>query len=424
MRKVITKIGVMIAGAALLGTWFITPAISSSGRDCDDNAVIKCGTLTTTELYQKIRDGASGPHQSAAELRALFGKYQIWTSEFGNLRNGRVTKGNVVIVGDKIVGRDVLSMGRYYMPGSTQVAGVGYPLYLRHPSVSFNSNSLDAFVMLNSDGSMRYAVLKSCGNIIIPSRAPAPRYTLRVHKFIDANQNGRQDRGERPQANVAFTANNGQGTRTLRTNASGDLVYTNMPGGRWSVREWVPSGWTPTTPTTQYVTLNRNNITLYFGNFQRAPLTQGIIIQKYEDTNANRTRDAGEAMLSGWQFRVTGPNFDRTVATDGSGESAIDNLPVGRYIVTEINQDGWENTTGLVVSEDLSVGETQIYVFGNRRTTPPPPPPPPGGGGEVTELPVSGPAETAAATGAAMTFSGTILAWIRSKKNLLAALGK
>lgn len=516
MRKVITKIGAILASALLIGTWFVAPAISGSGRDCDGNAVIQCGALTTTELYQKLRDGASGPNQSAAELRSLFGKFQIWTSEFGNLKNGRVTKGNAVIVGDKIVGRDVLSMGRHYMPGSTQVAGINYPLYLRHPAVSFNATSLDAFVMLNSDGSLRYAVIKSCGNIVIPTQAPAPRYKLKVHKYIDANGNGRPDAGERPMANVAFTANNGEGTRTLRTNANGDLEYTNMPGGRWSVREWVPDGWRNTSPNPMVITLASDR-TIYFGNAQiqrlgglriekfrddnengtrdgSEPMLSGwsftitgpngytntvtteangtfviggltpgryvitenltagwvnttgltravdvlddqsanavfgnneipenrgsIIIQKFEDVNGDRTRNSDENMLSGWTFRVAGPDFDREVATDANGQSLITNLAPGRYIVTEINQDGWENTTGLVVTEDVDANEAQVYVFGNRRTTTPPPP----GGGETTTLPVSGPLETAAATGGAMTFSGAILAWIRSKRNLLDAI--
>lgn len=149
------------------------------------------------------------------------------------------------------------------------------------------------------------------------------------------------------------------------------------------------------------------------------PLSGGIRIIKFNDINGSRVRESNEPLLSGWQFRISGPNgFERTVATDANGQFSLTGLPAGRYIVTEINQAGWENTTGLTLARDLVGTETQEYVFGNRQTETPPPN---GGGGE---LPVSGPADAAGATGAAMTFSGAILAWIRSKKNLISALRK
>lgn len=146
-----------------------------------------------------------------------------------------------------------------------------------------------------------------------------------------------------------------------------------------------------------------------------------IRIVKFNDINGSRAQESNEPNLSGWQFKVTGPGTDETVTTDESGTALLTSLEPGRYTVTEINQEGWENTTGLVIVRDVTVDEsTQTFTFGNRTLGENPPTTP--GGGETT-LPVSGP-EDALPIAGAMTMSGGILAWIRSKKQLISALRK
>lgn len=154
------------------------------------------------------------------------------------------------------------------------------------------------------------------------------------------------------------------------------------------------------------------------------PLEARLRIVKYNDANGNRTQDPSESNLSGWQFRVTGPNnFSQVVTTDSTGQYMINGLAAGNYVITEVLQDGWINTTGITLERNVSIGETESAIFGNRRIIEEPPVTPPTGGGETT-LPVSGPAETAGAAAASMTLSGGVLAWLRSKKNLLSALKK
>jgi uncharacterized repeat protein (TIGR01451 family) len=144
-----------------------------------------------------------------------------------------------------------------------------------------------------------------------------------------------------------------------------------------------------------------------------------IRVIKFNDRNGSRVQETGEPNLAGWQFRVTGPDTNEIITTDDSGVALLTALNPGRYTVTEINQAGWENTTGLVIVRDVSMDPaTQTFRFGNRQTEGPTPPT---GGGET--LPVSGP-EDALPIAGAMTMSGGIIAWIRSKKQLLAALKK
>jgi len=143
-----------------------------------------------------------------------------------------------------------------------------------------------------------------------------------------------------------------------------------------------------------------------------------IMIVKFHDRDGDGREDSNEEGLADWRFRVVGPNgFEQIVATDERGMSPITGLSEGNYTVTEILSDGWENTTGLTISRNVTQDPaTQTFVFGNRRTTEPPT-----GGGE--SLPKSGPAEAAMAFGT-FGISGSALAWLKSKKRLLEAFKK
>jgi len=310
---------------------FLTPfSAFASSRDCDGNAVIYCGSLTKSELKTSLNKGTGKQYQSAQELQALFSKYDITIKDIDsdNLKDGRVTKSGKVFVGSKQYASNVKSTGRHKTEHSKQVSGVSYPLYERPTSDSFLSDSIDAFVYVNYDNTMAFAIIKSCGNIV-----------------------------------------RGVGVKTK--------------------------------PSAE---------------------TVSIKIQKFEDKNGNKKKDLTESYLAGWNFKVSGPNFNQTVSSDKSGTSTIKGLKPGNYTVTEILQSGWENTTGLSISRQVTTStSTQTFVFGNKKKISiiPDEPTPPGGETlvESTQLPVSGPAETAAGI-AAFVLTGAMLYWFNSKKRL------
>lgn len=149
-------------------------------------------------------------------------------------------------------------------------------------------------------------------------------------------------------------------------------------------------------------------------------LSAQIRVIKFNDLNGSRTQETAEPRLSGWHFRVTGPGTNQEIVTDDSGVALLTALQPGRYTVTEVNQAGWENTTGLTIVRDVTLDPgTQTFTFGNRRTSEEEHP-----GGEITTLPVSGPMDNALPFMASMGLSGGIVTWIRSKKNLLKSLRK
>lgn len=425
LKKNLIKVGTILAATVMVGGWFVSPLNASGPRDCDDNAVIKCGTLTKAELTHVFNYGASGPHQSAQTLRSLFYRYGLEKSDIPELKNGVVTKSGLVYVSGHVVARDVYSMGRHDMPGSRRVSGVSYPLYIRHPSVSFVSDSIDAFVLMNSDGSMAVAVLKSCGNIIPGVGKRAPRHRIIIRKFNDINGNKIKNSNEPWMRNITFRITGPGTNRVLKTDGYGMIKIENLVNGTYTITETVPSGWRSTTGAQKVITISNNHRTVNFGN-QRIPQPQEgqLEVTKFNDRNANKVQDEeGEELLAGWTFNVTGPNgFSKTITTGEDGTASLDHLKPGKYVVTEVLQSGWENTTGLTANADVADNKTATLVFGNRQPETPPTPPTPGG--EVEELPVSGPAESAGIMFGSMTLAGTALSWLRSKKSLLAAFRK
>ncbi len=139
--------------------------IAYAAQDCDNNAVVYCGAQTQAELQQKIAtgDGKNG------DIRQIYTQYGISTSQIDRTVNGTVTKDGKVIVNGQTVATGAQSVGRQFIPGSTQQGTV----YIRPTSVSFKQDSLEAFVYM-PNGTFAWAILKSCGNPVVANAVPKP----------------------------------------------------------------------------------------------------------------------------------------------------------------------------------------------------------------------------------------------------------
>lgn len=390
--------------------------INAASRDCDANAVIYCGTLTKTELRTKLTNGTVKAYQSASELQKLFKYYGFDLSHIDSLSEGAVTKDGKVVVGTRTVATNVLSMGRSYMPGSTKVSAFSYPLYLRPPSVSFVSSSIPAFVRMNPNGTMRYAIIKSCGNIVPGVEYIEPTYTITINKFEDLNRDGVKNSNEPGLSGWIFDINGNGQSHTLTTASDGSAQKSGLKAGTYLVTERQQSGWDSTTGGIKNVTITSSNQTVWFGNVKKIVVqeTVPVKVMKFFDKNKNKIKDSDEDMLSGWKFRISGPNnYESIIVTNEDGLAEIAGLAPGNYVVTEILKDGWENTTGLSIEREITTDEaTQNFVFGNVKKTESPK-----GGGETKRfLPTSGPIETAAMVFSSFSIPGALLAWAKSKR--------
>ncbi len=143
-----------------------------SSRDCDSNAVMNCGALTTRELQQKYKN------KGVAQIYSHFGitAQDIADSDTTAVA-GRVYKDGTVRVAGTVVATDAVTAGRENIAGSTKVNVDGVTFYKRAPKVSFRIESIAAFVIMK-DGAFKSAILAACGNpvmakaVVTPTPAP------------------------------------------------------------------------------------------------------------------------------------------------------------------------------------------------------------------------------------------------------------
>jgi len=132
-----------------------------SPRDCDTNAVINCGVLTTAELQKGYNDAVN------TGVTSIYKYFGITANDIKNADtlavSGRVYKDGRVMVGKNLVATNAISAGRRNAQGSKKITYGGATFYTRPPSTSFAIASIAAYVYMQ-DGTFKAAILAGCGN--------------------------------------------------------------------------------------------------------------------------------------------------------------------------------------------------------------------------------------------------------------------
>lgn len=200
-------------------------------------------------------------------------------------------------------------------------------------------------------------------------------------KFNDINANGQLDSGEPTLANWQIFLdfnNNGNidgGEPSTFTNAQGNYAFVNIPPGNYTVREVQQPNFRQTTPNPGTINLtpgaNISNI-----NFGNNFFTGSISGLKFSDLNANGFRDATEPTLADWQIYIDSNNNGRldtgepNTFTDRQGNYTFANVSSGTYLVREVLQPGWVQTTANPGPINISGGTNAAGVnFGNNFPT-------------------------------------------------------
>jgi hypothetical protein len=149
---------------------------------------------------------------------------------------------------------------------------------------------------------------------------------------LDTNNNGSLDDGE----------------PTDETGWSGKYRFKNLADGVYHVREVLRDGWIQTYPASlkHDVIVENGKIAKRkdFGNFKLGTIS-GL---KFEDKNGDRRKGWREYGLKNWTIKLM--KFGRngviaTALTDADGDYRFENLPAGSYLVREVQQNGWKQTT-------------------------------------------------------------------------------
>jgi hypothetical protein len=150
---------VFILISMLLMPFSVNALSLTSERDCNPNAVIRCGAISTNELISKYNNQPS--------VQAIYSNFSISRDDINAMGTtavtGTVTSDGKVIVSGNVVANNAITAGRQNIAGSQAVTQNGVTFYKRPPSVSFKSSSLSSFVVMNS-GRFDFAIIASCGN--------------------------------------------------------------------------------------------------------------------------------------------------------------------------------------------------------------------------------------------------------------------
>jgi uncharacterized repeat protein (TIGR01451 family) len=171
LKKLSTTVWLTLLVSIAVFAWALVaqPAIAQDQRDCDNNAIIRCGALTIPELQQKY-------NQNVGNTQTIFSQFGVsGPNDFNGMVMGSVNTNNEMIFNNKVVATNALTAGRQDMPGSTPIAGGAY---MRPPSVSFANRGMLSALIKMENGQFKFAVITSCGNPVkaqpVPPPAPPP----------------------------------------------------------------------------------------------------------------------------------------------------------------------------------------------------------------------------------------------------------
>jgi len=216
---------------------------------------------------------------------------------------------------------------------------------------------------------------------------PPEKGSLLIHKYEDLNGDGIHDPGEPALENWEFTVVDGESAEIGSgfTDVDGELGFTELLLGTYTVTETLQAGWLNTTPLSQDAQVVANQTAeLWFGNQREVipPEMGNLVIHKFEDLNEDGIHDPGEPPLQNWEFTVTleTPPIAPAISpaaimligsglTDVNGELSFMELLPDTYTVTETLQAGWENSTPLVQMVQVVANETTHVWFGNFEPT-------------------------------------------------------
>ena len=148
--------------------------------------------------------------------------------------------------------------------------------------------------------------------------------------YIDANNNGRFDWGER------FTI----------TNFKGEYQLRRLSAGTYTVREVLWPGWQQMFPAagsySVKVSAGQAATGKDFGNFKKGRISGTV----FEDKDGNGRLDRREGSLGGWTVTLAGPGgVTKNTTTDQNGRYSFTDLISGTYTVREALKVGWKQTT-------------------------------------------------------------------------------
>ena len=224
----------LVVAGLLLFNFMGADSSAALPRDCDNNSIIYCGGITSSELASRYNANKTG------DLKTIYHSYGLsdyemthasTSAKMGEVhRDGRVTvNGETVATGATSIGRQQLYANRTKVKIGNKYYYEGSPQY----SYAKGVESIVAYVFFDKDGNFKAAVMTSCGNPVHAHPKPKPVYTCNA---LTADKISRTERKFTASASakngasiVSYTYDFGDGSTKTTTAATQNHTYTK-PG--------------------------------------------------------------------------------------------------------------------------------------------------------------------------------------------------
>jgi len=140
-------------------------------RDCNNNSIVYCGALSQSELLKNY------DANKTKDLKAIYDYYGISRDDMAGktsqVKMGKMYKDGRIVVDGKTVATGAHSVGRQYAKNTKKVVINGKTYYERTDASGFNTDYIDAFVLMRN-GEFYRAILTSCSNPVVATPTPKP----------------------------------------------------------------------------------------------------------------------------------------------------------------------------------------------------------------------------------------------------------
>jgi hypothetical protein len=184
-KKLVVWSAFVVAMIAAAGLGIATKQYSSAAmvRDCDNNAIMRCGADDIKEFVADARANNGRTQAVQGDIQGIYNHYGLSTSEYTRFEQtavqGTVYKDGRVVVNGQTVATGANSLGREKFNSARKAVAInGKTYYYSATKDSFQNDSLPAMIMFNDKGEVEFIALNACGNPVWGTKV-TPEYSCK-----------------------------------------------------------------------------------------------------------------------------------------------------------------------------------------------------------------------------------------------------
>lgn len=188
-QKMVVGSAFIVALVAAAGLGFATKQFTSAAmaRDCDNNAIMRCGADDIKEFVADAKANNGRTQKVQSDIQTIYNHYGLSASEYTRFeqtaQQGTVYNDGRVVVGNQTVMTGASSLGRQSFGNparkATPINGKTYYSSTVKESFSKGVTSLPVMVMFDSKGQVEFIAMNACGNPVWGNKV-TPEYSCKT----------------------------------------------------------------------------------------------------------------------------------------------------------------------------------------------------------------------------------------------------